>query len=276
MAATALTARLLRPVLASLALALPGAAQEAAPIYDCIVEPAQRLELGSPVAGILDRVLVERGAAVRAGDILAELHSEQETARLRTAEAQAASDALIQSRAASLRLAQTTHDRTQDLLSRRVAAEQQAQEAAAQLETAQMDLRLAELQHELDQLGVEEARADVALRQIRSPIDGIVTERARGPGEYVFQERHVLTVAQIDPLHVEAWLPIELYARMRAAETIHVALSQPDQTTVPARVTIVDQVFDAATGTFGLRAEIDNPGHLIPAGQTCALILDPA
>lgn len=276
MAATALTARLLRPVLASLALALPGAAQEAAPIYDCIVEPAQRLELGSPVAGILDRVLVERGAAVRAGDILAVLHSEQETARLRTAEAQAASDALIQSRAASLRLAQTTHDRTQDLLSRRVAAEQQAQEAAAQLETAQMDLRLAELQHELDQLGVEEARAEVALRQIRSPIDGIVTERARGPGEYVFQERHVLTVAQIDPLHVEAWLPIELYARMRAAETIHVALSQPDQTTVPARVTIVDQVFDAATGTFGLRAEIDNPGHLIPAGQTCALILDPA
>lgn len=276
MAATALTARLLCPVLAGLALALPGAAQEAAPIYDCIVEPAQRLELGSPVAGILDRVLVERGAAVRAGDILAELHSEQETARLRTAEAQAASDALIQSRAASLRLAQTTHDRTQDLLSRRVAAEQQAQEAAAQLETAQMDLRLAELQHQLDQLGVEEARAEVALRQIRSPIDGIVVERARGPGEYVFQERHVLTVAQIDPLHVEAWLPIDLYPRMRAAETIQIELTQPGQTTVPARVTIVDQVFDAATGTFGLRAEIDNPGHLIPAGQTCALILDPA
>lgn len=276
MAATALTARLLCPVLAGLALALPAAAQDATASFDCIVEPAQRLELGSPVAGILDRVLVERGATVHAGEVVAELHSEQETARLRTAEAQAASDALIQSRAASLRLAQTTHDRTQDLLSRRVAAESQAQEAAAQLETAQMDLRLAELQHQLDQLGVEEARADVALRQIRSPINGIVVERAQGPGEYVFQDRHVMTVAQIDPLHVEAWLPIDLYARMQAAETIQVELQQPGQTVVPARVTIVDQVFDAATGTFGLRAEIDNPEHLIPAGQTCALILDPA
>lgn len=264
-------------VLAGLtAAAAPAVAQDGVPALDCIVEPAQRLDLGSPVAGILARVLVERGATVSAGQIVAELHSEQETARLRTAEARAASDALIQSREASRKLAETAHTRTQDLLGRRVATEQQAQEAAAQLETAAMDLRLAELQHHLDQLGVEEARAEVELRRIRSPIDGIVVERAQGPGEYVFQDRHVLSVAQVHPLHVEAWLPQELYARFRIGAVVQVRLSQPAETVVPARLTIVDQVFDAATGTFGIRAEIDNPDHQIPAGQTCALILDPA
>ena len=34
-------------------------------------------------------------------------------------------------------------------------------------------------------------------------------------------------------------------------------------------VTVVDQVFDAASGTIGVRLELPNPGYAIPAGLKC-------
>ena len=34
-------------------------------------------------------------------------------------------------------------------------------------------------------------------------------------------------------------------------------------------VTVVDQVFDAASGTIGIRLELSNPDYAIPAGLKC-------
>ena len=36
-----------------------------------------------------------------------------------------------------------------------------------------------------------------------------------------------------------------------------------------ARVKVVDQVVDAASGTFGVRLELPNPGYRLPAGLKC-------
>ena len=37
----------------------------------------------------------------------------------------------------------------------------------------------------------------------------------------------------------------------------------------PARVTVVDRVVDAASGTFGVRLELPNPDYRLPAGLKC-------
>jgi multidrug efflux pump subunit AcrA (membrane-fusion protein) len=36
-----------------------------------------------------------------------------------------------------------------------------------------------------------------------------------------------------------------------------------------ARVLVADRVIDAASGTFGVRLELPNPGNQIPAGAKC-------
>jgi multidrug efflux pump subunit AcrA (membrane-fusion protein) len=36
-----------------------------------------------------------------------------------------------------------------------------------------------------------------------------------------------------------------------------------------AKVTVVDRVVDAASGTFGVRLELPNPGYKLPAGLKC-------
>lgn len=90
----------------------------------------------------------------------------------------------------------------------------------------------------------------------------------------LFQDTHVLTVAQIDPLYVEAWLPVDVLSQTAEGSDIQVRLDLPEQQDVAARITVVDKVLDAATGTFGIRAEIANSDGAIPAGQTCSLSLE--
>jgi RND family efflux transporter MFP subunit len=218
-------------------------------------------------------VTVEQGQAVQVGDVVARLRSEAETAQLALARARAESDAQISAQQATLELATASRLRIAELQSRNVASTAQLEEAEAELETARMNLRLAELQKELDLISLQEAEVNLALREIRSPIDGVVTDLNRGPGERVSQEGHVLTLAQIDPLFVRALLPVDVYGATAADQTVEVQLGLPVSQTLTARITVIDKVLNAAAGTFGIRAEIENADGAIPAGQTCTLSL---
>ena len=122
---------------------------------------------------------------------------------------------------------------------------------------------------------MEARRADDLLRQRRvtSPVDGIVTERALGPGEFRNDQAHIVTVAQMDPLRVETFLPIALYPRLKPGDTATVLPEAPVGGSYQARITVVDQVFDAASGTVGVRLELPNPGFKLPGGVHCRLQL---
>jgi multidrug efflux pump subunit AcrA (membrane-fusion protein) len=42
-------------------------------------------------------------------------------------------------------------------------------------------------------------------------------------------------------------------------------------TAFAARVSVVDRVIDAASGTFGVRLDLHNPNNVIPAGAKCKI-----
>jgi hypothetical protein len=42
-----------------------------------------------------------------------------------------------------------------------------------------------------------------------------------------------------------------------------------------AKVTVVDPVFDAASGTFGVRLEMPNPDEAAPVGVRCTMSTEP-
>ena len=48
--------------------------------HDCLIEPAQTVEVGSPGSGLLERVLVRRGDRVAQGQVVAVLESRAEAA----------------------------------------------------------------------------------------------------------------------------------------------------------------------------------------------------
>jgi hypothetical protein len=56
---------------------------------------------------------------------------------------------------------------------------------------------------------------------------------------------------------------------MRVGVRAIVIPEPPFSTPQEAVVTVVDHVADAASGTFGVRLEMPNPDHRVPAGLKC-------
>ena len=133
--------------------------------------------------------------------------------------------------------------------------------AALELEEARDNRRLAELE-------LKRAVEIVKRLTIYSPITGVVMERFLSPGEYI-EEQSILKVAQIDPLHVEVFVPIEFLGKIKVNMPAEITLAKPLKSVHKAHVKIVDQVLDAASGTFGVRLELPNPGYALPAGIKC-------
>ena len=69
-------------------------------------------------------------------------------------------------------------------------------------------------------------------------------------------------------LHVEVLLPAEAWSQVKVglAGEVQPAIGGG---THRARVAVVDRILDAGSGTFGVRLELPNPGHAIPAGTRC-------
>jgi len=120
----------------------------------------------------------------------------------------------------------------------------------------------------LADLELQRTAAEVALRTIRSPVNGVVVERFMHPGEFPKQEK-ILKIAQIDPLRVEVYAPVALLGKIAVGTTAYVKPEAPLTGEYAAKVTVVDRVVDAASGTFGVRLELPNHDLKLPAGLKC-------
>jgi RND family efflux transporter MFP subunit len=261
--------------LALLALAVGEArAQGAAEVFDCVMEPSLTLRLGSPITGVIAGIEVDRGDVVRRGQVLARLEASVETATLALARARAESGAEIEARRARLDQTRSELARAASLHDRNVISTQRVEELRANAQIAASELALAELNRRLAALEVGRAEALLEQRVLRSPVDGVVTARNLGPGEYVHFDNHILSVASLDPLHVEAFLPVRLHGQVRPGSRAIVRPDAPVGGEHVAEAGVVDEVFDAASGTFGVRLTLANPDRAIPGGLRCRLSFD--
>lgn len=209
--------------------------------YECFITPRVVVKVGSPVAGVLEKVEVERGDRVRNGQVIAELQSGLERAAVELARAKAEFD--------KRRVARNSELDQDELISEHERDEMRTQAVVSDLELA-------------------EAAERLNMRTIRSPIDGVVVERSHSPGELI-QEAAIATIAQTDPLNVEVVLPVAVLGKIRLGDVAQVLPAAPVGGAYQAKVVIVDRVIDAASGTFGVRLELPNPGAKLPAGLRC-------
>jgi multidrug efflux pump subunit AcrA (membrane-fusion protein) len=90
------------------------------------------------------------------------------------------------------------------------------------------------------------------------------------PGEYPKQEK-ILKLAQLHPLRVEAYVPISMLGKVTVGMDAQIKPEDPVGGTHKAKVTVVDHVVDAGSGTLGIRMELPNPDLRIPAGLKCTV-----
>jgi RND family efflux transporter MFP subunit len=258
----------------SAAVAMVAAGTASAATFDCVMDPFLTVKLGSPVTSILSDVMVDRGDLVKKGQPIAQIESNVEQAVVKINEARASSTAEIEAKQALLDEKSGVYKRKLDLQTKNVSSAQDVENAQAEFNVATQDLALARLNRQMAELETNRSKALLEERTIRSPIDGIIVQRSLGPGEYVRPEANIVTVASVDPLSVEAYLPVRYYGKIKVGDIADVHPDDPIGGDHKAAVSIVDQVFDAASGTFGVRLNLPNPDYSLPGGLRCRVTFD--
>ncbi len=87
-------------------------------------------------------------------------------------------------------------------------------------------------------------------------------------------DANIVTLASINPLNIEAYLPVRYYGTVKVGDKGAVHPDDPVGGEYEAKVSIVDQVFDAASGTFGVRLSLPNPANRLPGGMRCHVTFD--
>jgi len=234
----------------------------------CLMEPERVADIGSPVIGVLESIAVERGDRVEAGQVIARLNAEVERAAVAVAESRAGSDADVRAAAVNAEFTQQQRRRAEELYQKRMIPRQALDQARSEADIAghRLSETRARLQQAQRELGL--ARAQLAERTITSPLDGIVAERYLSDGERI-EDRPVLRIAKVDPLHVQVVMPVALYGMIAAGDQMRVIPELPHAAPAMARVMFVDRVVDAASNTFRVQLELPNADLALPAGLRC-------
>jgi RND family efflux transporter MFP subunit len=218
--------------------------------------------------GVVEEVNVDRGDVVHEGQVLAQLESTAERASVEFARVRAQGRGPILSGQARLDFANRSLERQRGLEERNVVSKSEMDEAMSAQRVAAAQLQEAQEARQEAEVELRRAEALLQRRQVKSPIDGVVVERMLSPGEYA-DPPAILRLAQIDPLRVEVFAPLGLYGKIQSGMKAEVVPEEPVGGRYVATVTVVDRVIDPASATFGIRLELPNPDHALPAGLNC-------
>jgi RND family efflux transporter MFP subunit len=239
--------------------------------FDGLIEPTISTNVGSNTPGILESVNVDRGGMVKEGQVVATLQAGVEKATMELAKARAEMDATIKSRRADMEFADRNKQRKKDLYEKKTLSFHEWDEAETRRIVAELALNEALEAQRLADLEYRRSVEVVKRMSIRSPVNGVVVERFMHPGEYI-EDKPVMKLAQIDPLHVEVIMPVSTLGSVRVGMFAEVKPEAPVGGVYRAKVTIVDKVVDAASGTFGVRLELPNPDYKLPPGLKCKVL----
>ena len=239
---------------------------------DCIVEPEMTIELSSPVDGNIAEIYVDKSDRISKGQVLAKLEASVEEAVVALAKVRAASDEKVMARKVELTLAERKKQRIVELYSKQSVPLFEKDEAEAEADLAMLEFKSSIKDRKLAELELAHAKAELELRSVSSPIDGVVVDRYVHPGESV-EDKPLLKLAQIDPMRIEIIAPSSMFGLIQEGSQAEVLIEGPTTTRHTATVSIVDSVVDAASGTFGIRLSLPNPENKVVGGLKCQAFL---
>jgi len=232
-------------------------------------QPFQSVSIHAKVRGYVDRVLVDRGSAVKQGDLLAEITAPEMKAAIAEAESkvQAAESEKAQAEA-QLAAAQSTYDRLKQaaqtpgaIAGNELIQAQKQVEAAQALVQSKRDAAVAVA-------ATVQAQKDLlAYLKITAPFDGIITDRLVHPGALVGPgaDPVLLVLQEVSHLRLVVALPEEDIGGI--ARGARVAFHVPAYPERPYSGTVarVSHALDSKTRTMAVELDVFNrDGSLSP------------
>lgn len=218
--------------------------------------------IGASVTGRVTELFVVPGQQVKAGDILAQLHStELGTAQLAYQKAVAQRD--LQARAL---------ERAKLLLAADVIGSAELQKRQSELAMAEAEVRAA-----VDQLRVMGVSMRTGGMSSISPVvaslGGTVVERKVTRGQVVQPADALFTVADLSRVWVVGQVPESAAPLVRAGQAVEIETGAPGERIVGKLIWVSD-IVDPQTRTVTVRTEVDNPERALKPSMLATLLIE--
>lgn len=116
----------------------------------------------------------------------------------------------------------------------------------------------------------EGAQAQLSYSEIRSPIDGVVTDRPLYPGEMAASGAPLMTVMDISRVTARAHIPQGDAALLKVGDSANIAVPELEQP-VEGKVILVSPALDPNSTTIEVWVQAKNPQQLMKPGSSVRL-----
>lgn len=226
------------------------------------VRPRREADVAFRAGGRMVTRLVDTGARVTTGQILARLDPADLALSVRGAEADLAS--------AQAQLAQASADarRSRALL-------KDGWVAQSNDDVRQANARAAEERVASARAALQLARNKLSYADLRAPADGVVTAVLADPGTVVSEGTPVLRVAEAGPPEVEVSLPEQALPDAARPGAVVTLWARPDEK-LQAKLRELSPTASGALRTYTARYAVENPPDWLALGMSAALQLPSA
>jgi len=238
--------------------------------YPASVEGTVNVEVRPQVSGTLDRVFVDEGSFVKAGEPLFKINDQPYRAALNNA---VASQHAAESAAAN---AQLEVDKLTPLVQNKVVSEYQLKTAKAAYEVAKANIEQAKA-------NVSTAQINLGYTLIKAPVNGYIGRLLKKQGSLVgpadpqsltqlsdVHDVHVyFSLSEKDFVNFKEQYPGEtLKDKLKQLPSVSLLLADNSIYAKQGKVDMIDGQFDKTTGAITLRASFANPQGLLRSGNT--------
>jgi membrane fusion protein (multidrug efflux system) len=205
--------------------------------------------LSSQVAGIVSAIHFTSGADVKKGDLLLELQSADDVARLEALKANAS-------------LARITYERDRALVKNNAVSQQTVDTDLGNLKNAEAL--------------VAQQQALVDYKSIRAPFAGRLGIRQVDLGQYLGAGTAFVTLQQLDPIYVDFFLPQQALAQIKVGQAVTAKVDTYPNETFAGKILAINATVDPVTRNIQIRAILPNADDRLLPGMFATVDIDTA
>jgi membrane fusion protein, multidrug efflux system len=233
-----------------------------------------QIELAAQRDGVVAQVLVEAGATVKKGQILAQLDDRQLTADKDAAAAKVRSlDADLKNWEAGAKVAESARDRAEKLWAANIIAKSEEEKAKYQYDATEFEVQRQREDLSVAQDTLKSLEIELEKTRITAPFDGVVARRYLRMGQQVAKNDRLFWISAVSPLRVKFALPEAYLGRViKGTDLIVVTPARPDDLH-EAKVVLVGPVVDPSSDTIDVTAELQGSTSNLRPGMTANIRL---
>ena len=208
--------------------------------------PVAGVYVSNEVAGKIKALQFHSGQSVKAGDLLLELDSDTDQAEVLGLQAE-------------LQLAKSRLQRSEQMIQKKFVSQADYDQHTAQLEQATA--------------AVQAKRTRIDKKMIRAPFSGELGIREVNLGQYLAEGASIVSLQQLDPIHLDFTLPERYVSQLSVNQTITATVQAYPQREFIGKIVALNPSVEQDTRSLKVRAKLENKDKALLPGMFAQVII---